>query len=351
MINNLFFYATKELSQDAFICWLCSFDLRNSDSNDNVLRDCAHHFISSMLFGETIIEKEQENCFYLDKIEKQVGNIDVLLTVVSNGEVYKIIIEDKTYSAEHDNQLERYKQNVKTLKNAELYQPVKVIGIYYKTGFQSSYKNVRKAGYKIFDRKKILELLAPYVEETDNQIFRDYYSYWNNFERLSLEYKEKDFADWSWQTVNGFFNHIQNVIEENSDMWCGYDWVQNKSGGFWGLWYGLNDDYIEKDGIKGELYLQVEIRWDEGLNRYYYKNCLKFNKASGNDADYTILQESVRDEMLKCGFEEPKRIGHGKHITIGVFGDESIVSYNDIEKDILDSFEKYKIVISTIQLN
>ena len=33
MKNNLFNYATSELSQDAFICWLCSFALPDARPN------------------------------------------------------------------------------------------------------------------------------------------------------------------------------------------------------------------------------------------------------------------------------------------------------------------------------
>lgn len=41
--NNLFRYATSELSQDAFICWLVSFALRENEGVDKVLTQCARH--------------------------------------------------------------------------------------------------------------------------------------------------------------------------------------------------------------------------------------------------------------------------------------------------------------------
>ena len=38
--NNLFTYATKELSQDAFLCWLASYALEDAEPDD-ALRSCA----------------------------------------------------------------------------------------------------------------------------------------------------------------------------------------------------------------------------------------------------------------------------------------------------------------------
>ena len=109
--NNVFYYATKELSQDAFICWLCSFALEDADKSDMELVKCAQNLICEFLKGknEEDISKDE---VHLEKIEKQVGNIDVLLTVRYKGLCYKIIIEDKTYTSEHDNQLVRYREQL-----------------------------------------------------------------------------------------------------------------------------------------------------------------------------------------------------------------------------------------------
>lgn len=46
--------------------------------------------------------------FKLLNVERQVDNVDVLLTVECEEKIYKIIVEDKTYTSEHDNQLNRY---------------------------------------------------------------------------------------------------------------------------------------------------------------------------------------------------------------------------------------------------
>ena len=42
--NNLFNYATSELSQDAFLCWLASYALEDAEPDD-ALRSCAREML------------------------------------------------------------------------------------------------------------------------------------------------------------------------------------------------------------------------------------------------------------------------------------------------------------------
>jgi len=161
MKNNLFYYATSELSQDAFICWLSSFALEDV-CTDVHLKDCATEMLC--LFVPEF-DKEKISLY---TVEKQVKNIDVLLTVSYKGELYKIIVEDKTFTSEHDNQLLRYVHQVK-----EWYPQSKVRGVYYKTGFQSDLKTVEEAEYTVVSRRDILQLMEPYTKLTQNQIIME----------------------------------------------------------------------------------------------------------------------------------------------------------------------------------
>ena len=49
MQNNLFYYATKELSQDAFICWLCIFAIDDFRCKDEALSECARHILCKFI--------------------------------------------------------------------------------------------------------------------------------------------------------------------------------------------------------------------------------------------------------------------------------------------------------------
>ena len=108
--NNLFNYATSELSQDAFICYLASFAYKNANK-DSALTECARN-----LFHLFVPEIDTEDVV-LEKIEQQFslgknGRIDVLFTAQSKGKNYKIIIEDKTFTGDYKGQLINYKDGI-----------------------------------------------------------------------------------------------------------------------------------------------------------------------------------------------------------------------------------------------
>ena len=101
---NIFDYATSELSQDAFICYMATFGKEIYKKEFPAEYKMAHSFLK--MCG--IDEKEE-----ISAVERQVEHIDVLIVTTN----YLLIIEDKTYTNEHDNQIIRY---VKTLKNSNL---------------------------------------------------------------------------------------------------------------------------------------------------------------------------------------------------------------------------------------
>ena len=95
--NNLFYYATSELSQDAFICYLCSFALKSGEEKDRALVECAKELIKRFCGNHF---KSMD--FTLTGIKKQFKHIDVLLSLTYDGREYEIIIEDKIFTDEHD---------------------------------------------------------------------------------------------------------------------------------------------------------------------------------------------------------------------------------------------------------
>lgn len=97
--NNLFYYATSELSQDAIICYIMSFAMeKNKNANKEIYN------IASELINLMGINNEE---ITVTAIKKQYRNIDVLIEV---NEKYNIIIEDKTFTSQHSDQINRYKQ-------------------------------------------------------------------------------------------------------------------------------------------------------------------------------------------------------------------------------------------------
>ncbi len=342
LLNNLFYYATKELTQDAIICWLCSFSLDGADDTDKELVKCSQDLINYFLKSKPD-EIINYDAWHLKKVEKQVGNIDVLLTLDFKNVTYKIIIEDKTHTSEHDNQLERYKKQVEK-------DGYEVIGIYFKTGFQSNYSAIEKAGFKVFNRKNLLDILNSCKSE--NAILCSYREYWLNFENLAQSYNNLRLYEWpDWQTVNGFYEEMQGVIEETGS-WAGYGYVSNPAGGFWGFWYGPNDCYIvQEKEFKVSLYLQVETKWNDDTSRYEYRICSKMEDQSTQKDNDRVL--SIRDKVIniqeKYSFKRPTKLRWGATMTIGEFEIENNPSYEEFKDIIIKALEKYNMLLNAIR--
>ena len=98
-IPNLFDYATSELSQDAFLCWLFSWADNKYKDKYADLNNCAKDVIK--LFSNNEIDNIESI-----EVHKQENNIDAFI-IVNNQ--YLLIVEDKTDTGEHGNQLNRYK--------------------------------------------------------------------------------------------------------------------------------------------------------------------------------------------------------------------------------------------------
>ena len=339
--NNLFYYATKELSQDAFICWLCSYALKDADNSDLKLVECARKLVFEFMkrgIGENIRFED----IALKDVEKQVGNIDVLLTAEYHGKTYKIIVEDKTHTSEHDNQLIRYKDQIN--------DDAEIIGIYFKTGFQSDLSKVHDAGYKVYNREDILALLR--ACETENAILKSFREYWENFDNLAKCYKELPFNEWpDWQTVNGFYDEMQKKLCEDG-LWAGYGYVSNPSGGFWGLWYGPNNDSIETDGFKAVLYLQIEIKWNYSTGRYDSRICTKLEDQSEikNDSKILELRQAIIEKQNKYGYRKPGRMRWGTVMTVGEYDyDDDNMTYSMFTETILESVKSYNLLMDDLR--
>ena len=100
--HNLFAFATSELSQDAFFCW--ALDCLNLDE-DSPLYGLGRSFWS-LLSGRKNDDLPKIKGVV---ISRQFKHMDVLaLVVYSNRTVDALVIEDKVYTSEHDDQIQKY---------------------------------------------------------------------------------------------------------------------------------------------------------------------------------------------------------------------------------------------------
>ena len=296
--NNLFNYATSELSQDAFICYLCSFAIKGNDNN-KVLYNCAIEFINLMLPDNNKLKMGE----YLDTDEnyqpimQQYNNIDVLICAKG----FKIIIEDKTFTGLHDDQINKYKKSL-------LDQGVsadKICTVYYKIIEQSNTENVDFE----FNRNKLLDLFNTYYSDANDKIFTDYVDYLKKIDNSVNDYN-KSIVEWETNQYIGFFNFLKSERLIDDGYWqAGWGYVPNQTGGFMGMWWSPKSINNLYNSCKGELYIQIEAN---RIVLKIYNDDL--NKEMSEDEQEQIINARYRfknelDAFIKDEKYDVKRMG------------------------------------------
>ena len=115
-MNNIFTFATGELSQDAFICWCLNWINEPDNVTTHRYRQLGLDLLAKLIENQSnsdVISKVDINSIDKVILVQQVLNIDVLAIIPQ----YKlaIIIEDKTNTSEHDNQISFYRGSLKTV--------------------------------------------------------------------------------------------------------------------------------------------------------------------------------------------------------------------------------------------
>ena len=237
---NLFHYATSELSQDAFICWLLAHATPEHQAEDPQLCACALDFIHKI--------RGLAHASQIDEIRQQYLKIDVLAIV--NG--IHIIIEDKTNTNVHGNQIEVYKD--KLIRFGVPKDNIRTV--FYKIVEQSHTETVDCT----FTRTEILRLLRKYKSCT-NAIFQDYLAHWEEIETRTKAFKTRPIEEWKYDGTRGFFANLQQTRSDYGIKSWGY--VNNTSGGFMGMCFHCMDDEaaLKRMGIYehiADIYLQFE---------------------------------------------------------------------------------------------
>jgi len=328
MRPNIFEIATKELNQDAFITWLLQYADNKNHSMDEGLNRCGKSFVTQLI-------KKQLPDFKGEIIKVEAGrqweNIDVWAEV---NDKYLIIIEDKTSSSHHSNQLARYKENSEKWCKENSYKPP--ICIYLKTGneSQSSLNNIQKYGFMIFGRLDFINLLEECKDITNN-IFIDFLERLKRLEKSNNEFENKLIKDWNGNDWQGFFQFLEKEI--NIVNW---NYVNNPSGGFWNAvlnwnYWNIYPVYIQLE--EGKLCFKISTDPDEpvvmpkGVSRGEIRN--QFNR---------LILNKANEFGYKC-IRKPNRFGSGNYMTAAIIdrknwlgADDEIIDKETIIKTLTD---------------
>ena len=131
MKNNLFTYATKELSQDAFICWL----LANYDTD--ALQEESYRFLN-MLMGKNFSLGDIK----MMSIKQQERQMDIVIDFwteipKTSASHYVLVVEDKTTSSAHDGQLVKYNKIIDGWNKEEPGFELRTKKVFLKSNFLS----------------------------------------------------------------------------------------------------------------------------------------------------------------------------------------------------------------------
>ena len=319
---NIFKYATSELSQDAIICYLLEWaKIEYQELNKN-LHNLAINFIDSLFDKFEDIEKPLK--YNKIEIKKQYENIDVLCII---NDKYSIIIEDKTNTKNHSDQLKRYYKKVEIN-----FSNTKILPIYFKTGDQSNYDNVIKNNYKIYLRQDFLKVLK--IIDSNNDIIQDYTNYLQNLNDSINSYKILPIDKWHYNSWKGFFIELRNKLNDGN-----WDYVSNPNGGFLGFWWNWNsnDEY--------HIYLQIDHSIRKITFKLYTKTGAKIEKSIINKWKKHIINNTNNIIVKK-----PKVVRTGKSVTIGILENEFRIT-ND--KGLVDMNKTIEFIrqVESIKLN
>ena len=236
MTPNLFGFATKELSQDAVICWLIAWAgvrTKRGTAND-ALRACGRTLVEALFAKWEDWPVALGEHLHIEVVRQEHG-IDVLARVDGR---HVLLIEDKTDTLAHNDQLSRYWELV--LSGGTKFGAVAeedLFSIYFKTGNHSlrGREHADNAGYRVFDRQDLLSVLQTY--RGSNAILLDFRDHVERWQRETESFNswtadgEKHRRGWE-----GLFRWIEEECLANG-KW-GDDWGSLTSlvGGYGGLW-------------------------------------------------------------------------------------------------------------------
>lgn len=280
---NIFQLATSELSQDTIITWLLQWANPHVREMDPGLHKCGSALLDMLIAGQSAKNTPVK---YIEA-GRQWENIDIWAEIhYENGEKLLLIIEDKTYSGEHSEQLLRYKATAQQWCDENKSE---LACCYIKIGSESRkvLDAIAEKGFEVFDRNRILGCLRQFSDIKDS-FLTDYVAHLQHLEDAHQLFKTTPPAEWNkhpWAWV-GFYQYVESQMPIH--MWHR---VNNPSGGFWNLC--LNWEYWHSFPV----YMQLE----QG------KFCFKIAVAAyetdhePGEIDVDRVQDFVHSQLLEFG--------------------------------------------------
>jgi len=257
---NIFTSQSKEFSQDAFIDWL--FRCANPSNPDSETRIAGRAFIRYLFRKHNALVAElnasERNVHTLLAVDpdlpiaevlsvRQYMRIDVMGRINGGGGLY-IIFENKLGTEIHDEQVTRYREDLRK-SLTEKYGDGKgqILGVYYKVLEERDFEAVRwKYHYCTLSRREMRDFLSDHTAR--NPILEMYHDYLEKLDTQIHEWKRMTAPEMEsgehagWALWSGWFSELYQELKlrlkDDSTSSVGWGWINNVKGGFHGLWLG-----------------------------------------------------------------------------------------------------------------
>ena len=281
MVPNIFRYATKELSQDAVICWLVA--CAREASGD--LRECGLSFVRALMRsgGGRVIDARSGNeevhpgegrvTVVVREPAPQYGGIDVYFQAELDGKVVSFVVEDKTHTEMHGGQLERYRGVV----GEDAIEEDLVKAVYFKTGyvFGDEREEAERAGYSVFDAEDIVTFFRDGLWSGTHDFVRDFAEHVASlvdgrrqaFANWNLD---RDFVQWEFMVALGEAlgpsRWPARWFNLGGGAWTQYPHYEQRGSLFWRLdsWKPLRL-MVDTNEVGGERALAAWDGWDRAF--------------------------------------------------------------------------------------
>lgn len=277
--KNIFDYAPKELTQDGFLRWLFE------SYEDPEIKDLARDFLLFLTNKEIDIGVP---AFKGLRTRSQLRHMDVWVDFFyeGDGEIASkcLVIEDKTYSGQHGDQLERYNEIIDRW-DSEQGKGRKTLKAYYKTSPMSEWEreNVKASGWEAIPLAEIDDFWKERFDHK-NLIVSSYAKHIHRI-RVSSECDSKpsdnDIVAW----LSFFEKKVKKPVEERISG-CSVNYDETRYA------YAYLNVYPKECDRDKTPYLEIRSR--DLLGGGFVARILKYGKDI-DEARFSALRECISD--------------------------------------------------------
>jgi hypothetical protein len=315
-MKNIFDYATKELSQDAFLRWFLESDIDDSGKK--------------LLSAFTGLESNKISNIHT---KAQIKKIDILVEFIYENKECVLIIEDKIESNQHDNQLNRYSEIVK-----KKYENANQYFVYYKPRFLNDEEPINNEWIG-FGLERIHNFFSQYLHHT-NLIIHSYALYIDAIYKKMTTTSTLPISEWDYLDALSFFeNKVEKIFRKyhvgekasEKKIYQGH-YASNKiyfsfkNEKLYRKVYPLIEFVFRKNNDYINLYAHICFRKDDVWS---WKWCKETNDLSNKE-----FVKQIREVFIKSGFKKRGNLDNERTQTFGVSKLSKNQSLENLEQDI-----------------